>query len=164
MRKKQFWTEVGNEISDETKDSLATTNVTKQFSLQHSIRRQYVSSPLHFPFTEKTKRSNTITNKPRGYVHVCDWKPQRHPLCRKKKLQLQLLHIKTVIKQKKLQVPENCRAKTFVLCGIAMGARLFISRQDRPSKESTAAKIDCTWQLVGTLNVFWQRIGPKTFL
>jgi hypothetical protein len=43
-------------------------------------------------------------------------------LCRKRKLQLQLLHIKTVIKQKKLQVPENCRAKTFVLCGIAMGA------------------------------------------
>jgi hypothetical protein len=38
-----------------------------------------------------------------------------------KKIQLQLPHIKTVIKQKKLEVPENCRAKTFVLCGIAMG-------------------------------------------
>jgi hypothetical protein len=47
-------------------------------------------------------------------------------LCKKKKkkkekIQLQLPHIKTVIKQKKLEVPENCRAKTFVLCGIAMG-------------------------------------------
>jgi hypothetical protein len=75
--------------------------------------------PLHLPFTGKTKRSNTITNKThRLYVSL---KPQLHPL-RKKISQLQLPFVKTALKQKKLEVPENCRADTFVLCGIAMGA------------------------------------------
>jgi len=40
---------------------------------------------------------------------------------KKKILQLQLLYVKTLLKQKNLVVQENCRANTFVLCGTAMG-------------------------------------------
>jgi len=36
-------------------------------------------------------------------------------------LQLQLLYVKTLLKQKNLLVQENCRADTFVLCGTATG-------------------------------------------
>jgi hypothetical protein len=36
-------------------------------------------------------------------------------------MQLQLLCVKTLLKQKDLVVQENCRANAFVLCGTAMG-------------------------------------------
>jgi len=36
-------------------------------------------------------------------------------------LQLQLLYVKTLLKQKNLVVQENCRANTFVLCWTAVG-------------------------------------------
>jgi hypothetical protein len=71
-------------------------------------------------------------------------------LCSKNIITFQLLRIKIVIKQKKLQVPENCRTKTFVFCAIAMGivfsSPVEIGRQRKALLQNSIA-LENLWEL-----------------
>jgi hypothetical protein len=78
-------------------------------------------------------------------------------------LKLQLPYVKTVLKQKNLKVPGNCRANTFVLCGTAMG-NVFsssdkIGRQRKVLLQKSIV-LGNLWELT-----FWQqRGGEENFL